>query len=64
MCKQESEKYKKMAEECPECKVTISDDQLKAEIFKILCPQGAGDWAYATSKKRIEELMQLFKTWR
>ncbi len=66
MCKQESDKWKKMAEDCKDdkCKVTISDEQLEDEIYKILCPQGAGDWAYATSKKRIEELMQLFKTWK
>ncbi len=69
MCKQESDKWKKIVAEDPECKddrckVTISEEYLRGEILKILCPQGAGDWAYATSKKRIDELIELFKKWK
>ncbi len=66
MCKREREKWAKLAEECVEnrCKVRISDKQLEDEIYKILCPEGVGNWAYATSRKRIEELIELFKRWR
>ncbi|KKM18738.1 hypothetical protein LCGC14_1662660 [marine sediment metagenome] len=67
MCKQEHEKWKKIAEkgDCVDNKCTVSEEhykKLEDEMYHVLCPcVGPDDWSYATSRRSIERLSKLVR---
>ncbi len=45
-------------------KLNVSEEQyikLEDEFYTILCPGGVGDWARATSRKRVGKLIKAVK---